>query len=68
MKQVYFEPTHIRHITVDAFGRILEVTNMYDKFAEDTVDPALAVACVVALPDGRWWSATCDEVPIYTVH
>lgn len=58
----------VRHITVDFLGRIFEVTNMYDRFANDTDDPALATACVVRLPDGHWVSATTDDVAIYTVH
>ena len=57
-----------RHITVDPLGQIHEVTNMYDRFARDTHDPALAVTCVIHLTDGRWWSTETDDVPIYTVH
>lgn len=68
-KHVHFESaSRVRHITVDFMGNILEVTNMYNRFGNDTNDPALATACVVALPDGRWWSVTCDTVPVYTVH
>lgn len=68
-KQVEFTPSsRIRHIAIDQLGTIYEVAGMYDQFANDTLDPALAVSCVIALPDGRWWSTTTDDVPIYTVH
>jgi hypothetical protein len=58
----------LRHITVDHHARILEITNMFDMFGKDTLDPGIATACVVRLPDGQWWSADTDDVPIYTVH
>lgn len=58
----------IRYITVDRFANVLEVTKMYDMFGEDTTDPGLAITCVVKLPDDRWWAATIEEVPVYTVH
>jgi hypothetical protein len=57
-----------RHITIDPSGRIYEVAHMYDRHARDTLDPALAVTCVVHLHDGRWWSADVADAPIYTVH
>jgi hypothetical protein len=61
------EPVQVRHITVDCFANIYEVTNMFDRFANETADPALAVSCVIQLPNG-FQSVTTDDVPIYTVH
>jgi hypothetical protein len=66
-KQVCFEPSTVRRITVDFMGNILPIAHMYDRFANETFDPALATACVVELPSG-WWSTTTDDIPIYTVH
>lgn len=57
------------HITVDPFGRIYHIAKMFDKFANETLDPVLAESCVIEhTPDGPWTSLSCDEVPIYTVH
>jgi len=67
-KTVHFESSRIRRVTVDCFGNILEVTNMFNMFGDDTEDPGLATACVVHTKDGRWHSLPTDECPIYTVH
>jgi hypothetical protein len=58
----------VRHITVDPFGRVFEVTNLFDKFGEPTLDPVLASTCVIMLSDGAWLPQDANDVPIYTVH
>jgi hypothetical protein len=58
----------IRYVTVDPFGRVLEVANLFDQFAEPTQDPVLASTCVIKLAEDRWLPADTDDVPIYTVH
>jgi hypothetical protein len=58
----------IRYVTVTDRAEVLEVTDMFNIFGENTTDPSLATACVIKLPDGRWWTASTDDVPIYTVH
>ena len=64
----FTETSHIRRVTVDPFGNILEVTNMFNMFGEDTEDPGIATACVVQTSNGQWHSLPTDDVPIYTVH
>ena len=58
----------LKHITVDPFGRIFEVTNLFDKRGEPTRDPALAASCVIMLSKDEWLPQDADDVPIYTVH
>ena len=57
----------VRHITVDPIGNIYEVTQMFDRNAHPTRDPALASTCVI-LFDGSFIPQDADDVPIYTVH
>lgn len=58
----------IRYVTVDWAGHIYEVSNLFDRFAQPTLDPDLAVSCVIKLADNKWHDATTDGLPIYTVH
>ena len=58
----------LRHITIDPFGNIFEVTNIFDRHGEPTLDPALASSCVVKLNDDAWLPQDADFIPIYTVH
>lgn len=57
-----------RYVTVDAFARIWEVTNLYNQFGNDTTDPALAESCVIRIDDHTWISGTTDIYPVYSVH
>jgi hypothetical protein len=70
MKTVAFESIpHPRYITVDPFGRIWPVTNLYDQFSNDAEDPALAISCVVKIDDDdRWISGLVEDYPVYTAH
>lgn len=69
-KTVEFIPaSKPHHITFDHLGTMYYITKMFDQFAEETTDHALAVSCVIEFgPDGPWQSASCDDVPIYPVH
>lgn len=60
--------TIVRHITIDPCGRVYEVTNLFDRFGNDTNDPALTHSCVIKLDDDRWMPQDADDIPIYTVH
>jgi hypothetical protein len=57
----------VLRVTVDSWGNIYPIVSMLDRYAHDTEDPALAVACIVNLGQVLQ-SASCDDVPIYTVH
>jgi len=57
-----------RYITVDPFGRIYEVTNLFDRFGQDTTDPARASTCVIMISKDNWLPSDATDVPIYTVH
>lgn len=57
-----------RYITIDFCGRVHEVTNLYDRFGNDTTDPRLAATCVIRLSANEWVPGDTDDVPIYTVH
>lgn len=60
--------THdIRRVTIDALGRIYEVTHMFDRNAKLTDEPALASTCVIVWC-GESVEQDADDVPIYTVH
>jgi hypothetical protein len=56
-----------KHITIDSWANIYEVTSMFDRYARPTTDPALASTCVVRINNG-FIEQDCDDVPIYTVH
>ena len=56
-----------RHIAVDDFGRIWEVTDMFDRHANETLDPAIADTCVVLWGESAR-PASVHDIPIYTVH
>ena len=57
----------ITYRTVDAWGRILEVSHLRDCFDKPTREPLLAERCVVRVED-QLIAMTTDECPIYTVH
>lgn len=61
-------PSLPRWLTIDPSGELHEVTNLYDRFANDTEDPALAESCVIRLGKHRWLSLSVEEAPIYTWH
>lgn len=56
-----------RHITIDCFGRVFEVTDIVDRFGNITEDPSIASACVVNYL-GTPVVQDADDIPIYTVH
>lgn len=58
----------IRYITVAWDGKIYEVGNLFDQFAQPTTDPELATSCVVRFDDHHWHATRTDGIPIYTVH
>ena len=69
MKHIEFiEAPHIRRVTIDPYGHLYEVTNLYDQFAEDTNDPGIAVSCVINIGNGQWVSGLVEDYPVYTVH
>lgn len=57
-----------RHVIVDYLGNILEVTNMYDRFGNDTHDPAIAENYVIVFADGNAVHVSTEDAPVYTVH
>ena len=57
-----------RYVTIDDLGRIYEVTNLFDRKGNPTVDPVLASTCVIKLSPDQWLPQDADNVPIYTVH
>ena len=57
-----------RYVTVDMFGRILEVSHLRDCFDKPTKEPLLAERCVVRVDADHLVAMTTDECPIYTVH
>lgn len=57
----------IEYRTVDYCGNILRVTHLRDCFDRPTQDPALAERCIVCIGTDLI-AATCDDIPIYTVH
>jgi hypothetical protein len=58
----------VKHITIDQWGKIYEVTNLFDKLGNPTDDPQLASTCVIMLTPDQWLPQNADDVPIYTVH
>lgn len=58
----------IRYITVSDRAEVFEVTNLIDIHSKETDDPAVAVSCVLRLPNGKWQALPTTEVPIFTVH
>ena len=58
----------IQRIVVDAIGQIFTVTNMYDRQANETNDPQLAISMVVKLSEDAWRGLHCSEADIYTMH
>lgn len=56
-----------RYLTVDCFGKIWEVTNLFDRQGNPTDDPVLTSTCVIKV-DNRHVPADVIDVPIYTVH
>jgi hypothetical protein len=58
----------IRYITIDAFARVHEVTNLIDIYDRKTDDPKLATACVIHLDNASYATAIDPDIPIYTVH
>ena len=59
--------TKARHVTVDMYGRVWEITDMFDRFGHNTKDPGIAESCVV-LWDNNARPASVEDIPIYTVH
>lgn len=57
----------LEYRTVDAWGRILEVSHLRDCFDKPTKEPLLAERCVVKVED-QLFAMTTADVPIYTVH
>lgn len=57
-----------RYLTVDCFGRMYEVTNLFDRNANPTEDPVLASTCMIRFAEDRLVPADIIDVPIYTVH
>jgi hypothetical protein len=57
----------VRYVTMDNFGNIYEVTNLFDRLGHPTQDPILASTCVIRF-NGDWLPQDADDVPIYTVH
>jgi len=37
-------------------GRVCEITQMFDRFGDETEDPSQAMAAVARLPSGNWLS------------
>ena len=58
----------ILRIIFDTLGEAYPVTDMFDRFASRTDDPALATAVVIRLAADKWWSVEADEISIITIH
>lgn len=56
-----------KHITVDPFACMWEVTDMFDRHGRPTIDPALASTCVLKI-GSEFIEQDADDIPIYTVH
>lgn len=52
---------------VDGIEDIGLITSMYDRNADETSDPAVAVQCVVKYRDG-YMNVDATRINIYTVH
>lgn len=57
-----------RYVTLDPFARIIEVTDLFDRFGNHTEDPAIAASCVLRWSPNIAQAMSADDVPIYTVH
>jgi hypothetical protein len=58
----------IRYLTIDSLGRIYNITDLFDMFGNDTIDPALAHTCVVETEEKSFKPLPTDDIPIYTWH
>lgn len=37
-------------------GAVVNITQFFDEDGDETNDPEFALAMVIKLPDGRWWT------------
>lgn len=58
----------IKRVAISDFGAIYEVTDMFDRFANPTQDPSLAITCVLKQGESEWKAQDATDIPIYTVH
>lgn len=60
--------TYVIEVTDGREVRVCEVTNLYDRYAQPTRDPAAAISGVIRLAPGQYLDFAVDSVEMFTVH